>query len=438
MVSRSLVLKVYLYAVGTLVMTFMLALIASRILVSQGAMESIRSVGGDYAKYLAREVAASMRDGQPSQTRLDELSKSLHVVLNYVPRDAGATPSSDGMPYPPAIHHRQWVDEHYPLKGTHIYWVSVEANGSFQGALQVTFTPPTPAGTRPRWIFAGFLMVALGFMIAPPLYFWVVCPLRSMVHTAHRLGADLTTPVTISRKDEFGELEGAFESLRQRIQRMLSQKERLLTDISHELRAPLSRMAIAVPLMREEGSESPYLGHIERNMQTMDRLIGELLTLSRGQTPPEREKESLDLSEIARDLLSERAMVMREQGLTIESSLRGAPVHGDRRLLERALGNLIDNAVKYGAGRLRIETDSDAGEAVFRISDQGPGIPDHELPLLFEPFYRPDTSRSRHTGGTGLGLAIVKAVAQSHGGEATLTSELGIGTTASLRLPRGS
>jgi signal transduction histidine kinase len=427
MVNRSLILKAYLYAVGVLLVTFVFSYGMSRLLVAYGVMESYRSVGGDVAEFMAREVAASVRDGSPDLARIDELSRSMHLGLSFVPAGASAS-------YPAEVAHRPWVHEgpsnHQPFS----YWVKVAPEGHIIGALRVQFQPP-PAQGAFRWFFAGFLMVVLGFIIVPPLYLWVLRPLRRMVDTAHRLGGDLGTPVALTRRDEFGELEGAFESLRQQIQRMLAQKERLLTDISHELRAPLSRMAIAVPLMREEGDDSPYLAHIERNMLTMDHLIGELLTLSRGQTPPERDREPLDLAVMAEELLAERGMVLAQHGLTLEEGLNVAPVYGDRRLLERAMGNLIDNAVKYGAGRLRVETGRDAGCAFFRVTDHGPGIPEHELPLLFEPFYRPDASRSRHTGGTGLGLAIVKAVAQSHGGEASLSSVFGHGATATLRLP---
>ncbi|MNT72997.1 Sensor histidine kinase YycG [compost metagenome] len=99
------------------------------------------------------------------------------------------------------------------------------------------------------------------------------------------------------------------------------------------------------------------------------------------------------------------------------------------------MGNLLDNAIKYGKGPLTIETGRDGRDALFAVRDRGPGIPEQDLPHLFEPFYRPDTSRSRQSGGTGLGLAIVKTVAQSHGGEATLASQVGEGTTAAFRLP---
>jgi len=117
--------------------------------------------------------------------------------------------------------------------------------------------------------------------------------------------------------------------------------------------------------------------------------------------------------------------------------LEPASTEGDESLLRRAMGNLLDNAIKYTPerGRIAVATRVDGDEAVFRVADNGPGIPAAALPHVFEPFFRPDTSRTRETGGTGLGLSIVRAIAEQHGGKAALESEEGTGTTAELRVP---
>ncbi|MFN3428500.1 MAG: ATP-binding protein [Candidatus Sericytochromatia bacterium] len=280
-------------------------------------------------------------------------------------------------------------------------------------------------------------MALLALMIVPPLWFWVVRPLRRMVAIADRLGhGDLATPVPIDRTDEFGELEKAFESLRQRVQQMLAARERLLRDISHELRAPLSRMAIAVPLLRDD-RPSPYIDHLERDMTIMDDLIGEILALARGRSPESLQRGPVDLAEVAAGLLAERGVVLAQREMPVASALAPAPTVGDRRLLARAMGNLLDNALKYTPDQaaVRLETAIEHGEAVFRVADRGPGIRAADLPHLFEPFYRPDASRTRETGGTGLGLAIAGAIAEAHGGTATLRSSEGLGTTAELRFP---
>jgi signal transduction histidine kinase len=237
--------------------------------------------------------------------------------------------------------------------------------------------------------------------------------------------------VPVTRTDELADLERAFESLRQRVLQMLRQKERLLADISHELRGPLSRMAVAVPLLRTPPEDAPTVARLEREIQAMDALIGELLALARAQGQALR-REPVDLATLAQGLVEEREPAARQAGLVLETRLDPAPLQGDPRLLARAMGNLLDNALKYtpAGGHVRVET----APGCFRVVDDGPGIAPADLPHLFEPFYRPDTSRSRETGGVGLGLAIAKAIAEGHGGSAVLASGPD-GTVAELRLP---
>jgi signal transduction histidine kinase len=127
-------------------------------------------------------------------------------------------------------------------------------------------------------------------------------------------------------------------------------------------------------------------------MAAMDALIGEVLALARGRSPEALAPEPVDLSDLARELLAERELVLAKRQAAVTSDLAPAPVVGDRRLLARAMGNLLDNALKYTpeGDLVRLETALDGGEAAFRVVDQGPGIPASDLPHLFEPFYRPD------------------------------------------------
>lgn len=452
--QRSLVTRVYLYATIVLVASFAVAYFVGRALVDEGQGEAIREmrdIGADQAAFIGREIERSISAGAISPARLTELSESLHVELTFVPwTERGRFPAELTsekvvvMPGPGGDRDRRrggWRRAH---------WVRLDAAGRPVGAIKVEFqrprmkrpAPPPAADLIPfrhrlPLAAAAIWMALLALMIVPPLWFWVVRPLRRMVAIADRLGhGDLATPVPIDRKDEFGELEKAFESLRQRVQQMLAARERLLRDISHELRAPLSRMAIAVPLLRDD-RPSPYIDHLERDMKVMDDLIGEILALARGRSPESLQRGPVDLAEVASGLLAERGVVLDQRETPVTSGLAPAPTIGDRRLLARAMGNLFDNALKYTPDQaaVRLETATENGEAVFRVIDRGPGIRAADQPHLFEPFYRPDASRTRETGGTGLGLAIARAIAEAHGGTATLRSVEGQGTTAELRFP---
>ncbi|MDB5100456.1 MAG: two-component sensor histidine kinase [Cyanobacteria bacterium RYN_339] len=422
LVSRSLVAKVYLYAAAVLVVMLAGSILVARVLLDTGRLDSVRQFGRDNALFIAREVERSGTDAR----RLEELSKGLHATLRFVPwKQTGNYPAllaSDKLVYEPG-----------PLPGPswHRYWVRLDRGNETLGALLVDFEPPRPFRPAGHLLVPLAWMLLLALLIVPPLWFWVLRPLRGLVAIAHRLGAgDLATPVAVTRSDELADLEHAFESLRQRVLQMLRQKEQLLADISHELRGPLSRMAVAVPLLQTPPEDAPTVARLEREIQAMDGLIGELLTLARAQSQPTH--VPLDLAGLARELVDARELTARQAGLTLEAALAAAPLQGDPRLLARAMGNMLDNALKYTptGGHVRVET----APGCFRVLDDGPGVAPADLPHLFEPFYRPDTSRSRETGGVGLGLAIARAIAEGHGGTATLASGPA-GTVAELRLP---
>jgi signal transduction histidine kinase len=428
MVTRSLVVRIYLYAVVALIALGGLVVLGVHQVFNQGVREGVGHFKVAMADLAADELAASTRGGVPAPGRLQSLSSSLHVRLLVVPwKEVGR--------YPAAL---RW-SKVTPMNGRasdHVVWARMDGVNGPIGALRVEFHPPHLI-RRPPVVVALGLVVLMGVILVPPLLVWVVAPLRRMGAVAHRLGAgDFATPVPVTRRDEFGELEGAFEAMRIRIQQMLEQKDRLLIDISHELRGPLARMSIALPLAAGPAPNS-YHAQIARNVQEMDHLIGELLALARGQLAPTLAKKPLDLAAIARELLAERQLTLDQRSQACQVDLEPASTEGDESLLRRAMGNLLDNAIKYTPerGRIAVATRVDGDEAVFRVADNGPGIPAAALPHVFEPFFRPDTSRTRETGGTGLGLSIVRAIAEQHGGKAALESEEGTGTTAELRVP---
>jgi two-component system sensor histidine kinase BaeS len=282
------------------------------------------------------------------------------------------------------------------------------------------------------------LLLALLLAIVPPLYMWVLKPLRRMVAAAQRLGAgDLDTPIHTTRRDEFGELEQAFERMRQEVKRSMEQRDRLLTDVSHEIRGPLARMTLALPLMKKEGASGPVCDIFAQELEAVEHLVGEALALARGGYAPAHAHEPVDLGVLLAELIRTRQLWITEKDLQLSADYQPVCVSADRQLLARALGNVLDNALKYTdpGDTLHVATGTEGSEAWVRIQDSGPGIAPEHLPLVFEPFYRPDTSRSRETGGAGLGLSIVKRIVESHGGTVTLQCPPGEGTLVEMRLP---
>jgi signal transduction histidine kinase len=215
-----------------------------------------------------------------------------------------------------------------------------------------------------------------------------------------------------------------------------------VANASHELKTPAASIRAAAETLRSGAIEDPPAAHrfteqLEREAMRLSRIVSDLLDLSRlegGSDLAERVRlDAIAADEVER--LDDRA---EEAELTLELHADGVPsVAGSGRDLALLVRNLIDNAVRYTppGGRVDVTVTTHDAQVVLRVADTGLGIPQRDLPRVFERFYRVDRARSRETGGTGLGLAIVKHVAENHGGEVTVTSELAAGSTFEVRLP---
>jgi two-component system, OmpR family, phosphate regulon sensor histidine kinase PhoR len=214
-----------------------------------------------------------------------------------------------------------------------------------------------------------------------------------------------------------------------------------VANASHELKTPVATIiaaaeALQIALSRRDASAEMFATQIESSARQLDRLVADLLDLSR------LERETLQLAPIQFDavVLEEVERVrhrVEDNNLAIHVETTPVVVMGSGRDLAAAVRNLLDNAIRYTLrdGRIAVVLGVDETSAVLRVTDTGEGIPTRDLDRVFERFYRVDSARARTTGGTGLGLAIVRHVAESHGGSATAESELGQGSTFEIRLP---
>lgn len=231
-----------------------------------GADDYLRQIGLGQASFIAKEVEATIERDGPSRATLARLQGTIGAKLHFVPWRKTAL-------YPAALHDDPVVSLPTGRRGIRAwrYWVRIDLAGQPVGAMSADLRPPPRMRMASSpFVAAGVMMFVVALVIIPPLFFWVMGPLRRMVAVAQRLGeGDLETSVRFDRRDEFGNLQKAFESLRVHILQMLHQRDRLLTDILHELRGPLSRLAIALPLARmglETGGSAKYLDQAERDM----------------------------------------------------------------------------------------------------------------------------------------------------------------------------
>ena len=220
-----------------------------------------------------------------------------------------------------------------------------------------------------------------------------------------------------------------------------------VANVSHELKTPVGAMALLAEALAD-AAEDPeavrrFAGRVQHESARLTRLVQDVIELSRLQGhDPLDGAAVVNLDDVVAEAVDRSRLIAEGRGMTlVTGGMPGVKVVGDGRQLLTAVDNLIDNAVRYGPEGSRVavsvnQADEPSGSiAEITVSDEGPGIPQAERDRIFERFYRIDAARSRESGGTGLGLSIVKHVAAGHGGEATVWSEVGTGSTFTLRLP---
>jgi signal transduction histidine kinase len=257
---------------------------------------------------------------------------------------------------------------------------------------------------------------------------WATRPLNALADAADELGRNINRPpLAESGPVEVARAAHAFNTMQARLVAYLRERTALLAAMSHDLKTPVTRLRLRSELLEDTQLRAKFT----QDLDEMESMVGATLDFLRGLENREPVKP-VDVMALLESLQSDA----RETGGTVE--IEGAtakPYPGGPQALKRCLGNLIENAVKYGRSA-RVVIDDNDTRLEIRIRDQGPGLPPAELEKVFEPFYRVEGSRSRETGGTGLGLTIARGIAEAHGGSLALRNRAEGGLEAVLALPR--
>jgi two-component system sensor histidine kinase MprB len=261
-------------------------------------------------------------------------------------------------------------------------------------------------------------------------------PLRELSDAADHVARtrDLSRRIEAEGDDDLSRLASSFNTMLEALEHSMTAQRQLVADASHELRTPLTSVRTNIEVLAStngmaEDERNRLLSSTTQQLEELSRLVADLVDLARDRDAAEEPSEPVRLDTLVSDAV-ERARRLNPDR-TFETSLEPSVVMAAPGRLDRAVGNLLDNAAKWSPPGEPIEVSARGGTVTVR--DHGPGIDSSELPHVFDRFYRAPSARA--TPGSGLGLAIVKQVADTYGGDVRLESAAGAGTTAHLRLP---
>ncbi len=279
-------------------------------------------------------------------------------------------------------------------------------------------------------------------VVSTPLLLWLAWglsqPARKLEQAAKRVakGEFVVDPELEKGTKEFRQAGASFNQMVEAVNQMISGQQRLLSDISHELRSPLTRLRMATALATRKQGESQELTRIDTEAQRLEQMIGELLELSRVQADSHLTREVQPLQSLWEEILSDAQFEAEQIGKSlVYNSIPEKSISGNPKLLMSAIDNVVRNAIYYGKDKVVVTLLDNQDHVHIRVEDNGNGVPDDELAAIFRPFYRVSTARDRHSGGTGLGLAITENAIRQHNGTIIASrSELG-GLQLDIKLP---
>lgn len=302
---------------------------------------------------------------------------------------------------------------------------------------------PIPAQNERRHVH-GILVAASSSLLGTPFFFdpkpWIAMVLsliivsvlcwllfarrlvRSVSHISRATGqiaeGQFKIQLPIERHDELGQLSAAINRMAVRLDGYLAGQKRFLGDTAHELCSPIARMQVAAGILGRsaDGEISETVADLRDDLEQMSKLVNDILSFSKaGLRGPEIKLSNVPLAEVVEGVLERESI----PSATPQQSIPGGiEVIADRDLLERALSNVVRNAIRYAgkAGPILISASANACGTIVRVRDEGPGLPEADLDRIFDPFYRLEYSRGSESGGVGLGLAIVKSCVEACGG----------------------
>ena len=333
--------------------------------------------------------------------------------------------------------------------GRYVAHVPIELPGQGRSVLDVTYLPDREEATidsmRPWMLSLAAVATILAVVLMQVSTGWVLGLVGSLREAAESIDANrLDVHLPDLGRNEIGDLARSLNGLLDRLRARSEAQTRFVADASHELATPVAGIRGYVNILREWGGEDPALREeaieaIDRESSRMARLCGDLLSLIRRERFEEFAVRRVDVNAAAREALADAATRYMEKGIEFAGPPEGPlEIVGDPDRIFQLMSILVDNAAKYTGqgGSVSIRTWRRLDSVFVEVSDTGVGIPEADLPYVFERFYRSDQSRSATTGGFGIGLSVAREIVEASGGDIDVYSVERTGTTFTVRLPR--
>ncbi len=332
------------------------------------------------------------------------------------------------------------------INGHHMRVVTVPLviNGQIRGYIQTGQTLRTVDAAIDRllkiMLVGGALTLLASLLLGDYLTKRALQPIDTIAQTAQQITAadDLGRRIPYDGPpDEIGQLVQTFNETLERLEKLFNVQRRFVADVSHEMRTPLTTIRGNADIMRRFGYDDEAMAAIDSEARRMSRLVEDLLLLAKadaGRLPLERSLVEIDTLVLE---MYKQAHLLSDNVEVRLGTITPARVYGDADRLKQLLLNLVSNGLKYtpAGGSVTLSVMRTDEQVQVSVSDTGIGIPADDLKHIFDRFYRVDKARSRARGGTGLGLSIAQWIADAHGGQLSVTSVVGEGSTFTLTLP---
>jgi signal transduction histidine kinase len=381
-----------------------------------------------YLNYIIEDLGTP-----PSYERASVLARQAAVQIHFQGSDDSWSTSPEPMDYR-RVHFRTWQDKPNIRAGMSHGRFYIELHhdkGDFIFELSGEYEKNPALRRIHGLIVLSIVLILLGAYL---MIRRILRPVKLLDIGVKELSrGNLKHRVPVTKSDELGQLSQAFNGMTQRLHEILTAKEQLLRDVSHELRSPLTRMKVALEFVKEEQTRSL----IQSDIEEMEEMITHILETARIHHDHSRlNLQDIDLIKLINDVAA--IYGHQKPGVAFSGTRSSLPCRVDPEQIKIVLKNVLDNAIKYSredSEAVQISVDVQNGRAIIEIEDSGIGIEPEALVYIWEPFYRADKSRSRDTGGYGLGLSLCKTIIEAHGGTIDIRSTPGKSTTVSLAIP---